>query len=404
MCRLLIPILVLTLLITSHSLPGEPGTRPSAREIETVEQLAQCGTELGNCVVQGIDLKATPIDWTKVNVTGTVFLGCDFRPGDEVLAIQRGATIVPSMPGLPYNPCRSSLYTYAELREGYTPEKDNSLDRRIFDHFLCKGKFNPPIMEAVAQRLHDHAVDDALRDYLEIDETGMPKKRVVAIMGGHKAQRSHPFYKSAALLAHRLAKEGYCISTGGGPGMMEAGNLGAYLAKYDSKAVDDAVAILAEAPDDKHPLYYQKAEMVREEFPHGSESLAIPTWFYGHEPSNMFASHIAKYFSNGIREDVLLATAIHGVVFAPGSAGTMQEVFADAAQNHYWTFGYRSPMVFYGKTGFTLYLNGEYSEDERIHTVVKRLTDSDNYSDLLMVSDNADEIASFIVDHPPKKK
>ena len=51
-------------------------------------------------------------------------------------------------------------------------------------------------------------------------------------------------------------------------------------------------------------------------------SLAVPTWFYGHEPSNLFASHIAKYFSNSIREDTLLAVALYGIVFAPGSAGT----------------------------------------------------------------------------------
>ena len=63
------------------------------------------------------------------------------------------------------------------------------------------------------------------------------------------------------------------------------------------------------------------------------------------EPISQFASHIAKYFSNSIREDGMLAVATAGIVFAPGGAGTMQEIFQDAAQNAYRTFG-RSPMAF----------------------------------------------------------
>jgi len=33
------------------------------------------------------------------------------------------------------------------------------------------------------------------------------------------------------------------------------------------------------------------------------------------------ASHIAKYFSNSIGEDGMLAVATAGIVFAPGGAG-----------------------------------------------------------------------------------
>ena len=129
---------------------------------------------------------------------------------------------------------------------------------------------------------------------------------------------------------------------------MEAANLGAYLATEDSGAVENAVAILARSPEFGEPGYHEQALKVMENYPVGHDSLAIPTWFYGHEPSNLFATRIAKYFSNGIREDVLLAVSIHGVVFAPGSAGTTQEVFMDATQNHYATFGWYSPMVFLG--------------------------------------------------------
>ena len=87
------------------------------------------------------------------------------------------------------------------------------------------------------------------------------------------------------------------------------------------------------------------ADDLRARFAPGGESLAIPTWVTAGEPISLFASHIAKYFSNSIREDGLLAVATAGIVFAPGGAGTMQEIFQDGAQNAYRLFG-RSPMAF----------------------------------------------------------
>jgi len=65
------------------------------------------------------------------------------------------------------------------------------------------------------------------------------------------------------------------------------------------------------------------------------------------------ASHAAKYFQNSIREDVLLYLASQGIVYAPGRAGTLQEVFQDAAQNYYPRKGASfAPMVFYDADGF----------------------------------------------------
>ncbi|BAU86393.1 rossmann fold nucleotide-binding protein [Streptomyces laurentii] len=61
--------------------------------------------------------------------------------------------------------------------------------------------------------------------------------------------------------------------------------------------------------------------------------MGIPTWFYGREPPNAFASQVAKYFANAIREDGLPARSTAGVVFLPGAAGTVQEIFDDATPN-----------------------------------------------------------------------
>lgn len=48
-------------------------------------------------------------------------------------------------------------------------------------------------------------------------------------------------------------------------------------------------------------------------------SLGIPTWKYGHEPSNVFATWQAKFFSNAVREDGLIQIANCGIIYTPGN-------------------------------------------------------------------------------------
>ena len=107
----------------------------------------------------------------------------------------------------------------------------------------------------------------------------------------------------------------------------------------------------------------------------------------------MFSSHIAKYFSNSIREDGLLAVSLFGVVYAPGSAGTTQEIFMDATQNHYGSFGYYSPMVFLGKK--------RYVKDTFLFPLLQQLAWERKYADLLFMTDSPEEIVDFIKQHPP---
>ena len=85
----------------------------------------------------------------------------------------------------------------------------------------------------------------------------------------------------------------------------------------------------------------------------GGTSVGIPTWFYGHEPPNAFASHIAKYFANATREDGLLARSNAGVVFLPGAAGTVQEIFDNATPNYYESRGEPTPMVLVDRAHWT---------------------------------------------------
>lgn len=364
------------------------------REIDSLKRLEGGVVNLNCSVVQGLDLREAGIDWERLECEGAIFLGCQFPPDLSICDLQEmGALIFPNFGDLPFNPYRPELYTREELMEGWTKEEDRSVDKEIYDHFVKHGKKDPDIVEALAERLHDHAIDDGLTDLLEgrIEKDG--RKRVVAVMGGHGTGRDDESFKKVAHLTRRLTKEGYFIASGGGPGIMEAANLGAYLADLSEGELDAVLKVLEVAPKYDSDGYIEAAQKVIDRYPTGHSSLAVPTWFYGHEPTNMFSTYVAKYFSNSIREDGLLAIARHGIVFAPGSGGTTQEIFQDACQNHYATFEEISPMVFLGTK--------RYTEDTMLWECLKNLAEGRDYERYLHLSDEVDEIVEFIKANPP---
>jgi predicted Rossmann-fold nucleotide-binding protein len=298
--------------------------------------------------------------------------------------------VFPSFEDMPFNTFRNRLYNAASLYEGYIPGDPesycDSFDAKVYEHYLEAGKLSTGIRETLARFLHDHSMNDAVNDFLE----SYDEKSIISIMGGHGLSRTEEVYRTVALISKRLTESGCLMVSGGGPGAMEATHLGAWMAGRPDDELDEAIAILSAAPSYKDRLWLDTAFRVMSRFPGPQyRSLGVPTWLYGHEPATPFASHIAKYFDNSTREDSILTIAKGGVIYSPGSAGTMQEIFQDAVQNHYLSFGYASPMIFLGED--------YWKEEMPVYKLMEHLVDKGKYKNLLLhITDSPEKTIEII--------
>ncbi|MEV4427240.1 LOG family protein [Streptomyces sp. R-07] len=328
-----------------------PGPRGHGREIHTLAEfdavLARPGSLAGHRI-QSIDLTDRTFALLTAVTTDAVFLGCPMEPEAAAKVRADGALVFPPVPELPFDPYRARLYTPGELFEGITDAGyEGTPDARAYAWF-GRTRADGDILSSMLRSLHDDAVSDALDEHLD-------GARVVGVMGGHAMGRGTEAYAGAARLGRSLARAGLTVATGGGPGAMEAANLGAYLAPFDDAALAGALDLLARTPSFTPSVtdWAHAAFAVRALWPHGGDSVGIPTWFYGHEPPNPFADHIAKYFANATREDGLLARSTAGIVFLPGAAGTVQEIFDNATPNYYGSRGTPTPMVLVNRAHWT---------------------------------------------------
>ena len=310
-------------------------------------------------------------------------------------------------PPIPFTPIRWSLYDPAELFTGFVPADPSSyqesLDFRIYRHFVSEGGSTPgDHFVAMMQALHDNSITQAVQQVRR-------RRRIAGIMGAHGLDRDAPGYREIAELARLLARAGVLVCTGGGPGAMEAAHLGAAHAPLGDGDLGDAIRALSAEPKvpDLRAVVASDGSVDRDLVAQGyrwlkpaydiaqglaragaGESLAVPTWQYGSEPSTPFATMIGKYFQNSIREDGLLAVARQGVVFSPGTAGTVQEIFQNAAQNVYRSFGPFSPMVFLGRE--------HWRTACPVDALLRTLLDTDDYAKFVLVTDDIAAAASFI--------
>ncbi|MFE6286883.1 LOG family protein [Streptomyces sp. NPDC057877] len=321
------------------------------REIESLEEFDATVAARGSLAgfrVQAVDLTDRTRELLTTDTSGAVFLGCPMRENAAAKVRGDGAMVFPPIPDLPFNPYRGLVYSPDEL---FTSLSDGGYeatpDARAYTWFQ-RTKADRDIFASTLRAVHDDAISDALDELLV-------GARVVGVMGGHAMARGTEAYAGAAHLGRDLARAGLTVATGGGPGAMEAANLGAYAAPHDDAMLPDALHLLAKAPKFTPSIteWARAAFEVRARWPRGGTSVGIPTWFYGHEPPNPFAAHIAKYFANATREDGLLARCNAGVIYLPGAAGTVQEIFDNATPNYYESRGEPTPMVLVDRAHWT---------------------------------------------------
>lgn len=348
--------------------------------------LHRTGTEIRRCAFQSVNLTAETDLALSHTYHDCIFLGCTLPEGfkarctDCLHLPKMGETSV----------FRSHLYTAHDLYDEYVPGHPETLqkcfDTRVYRHYLKTGKFPSNIREALARTLHDHSISDCLHNLLDT----WPVKSLVGVMGGHSLRRDEPGFAQIARLGKQLTEEGCMMISGGGPGAMEATHLGAWMAGRNELELLDALHILRTAPDFTSSAWLDTAMRTRMRYPQNDYmSLGIPTWLYGHEPATPFATHIAKYFDNSIREDGILTIAMGGIIYTPGSAGTLQEIFQEAVQNHYLSYGLSSPMIFLGKD----YWNREMP----VWPLLQDLVERGKYQHLrLTLTDDLDEVAAVL--------
>lgn len=112
----------------------------------------------------------------------------------------------------------------------------------------------------------------------------------ISIFGSARTEESHPYYQLAVEITRQLSEAGYGVITGGGPGIMEAGNRGANLAGGTS------VGLNIELPFEKHNNPYIDED----------KSLNFDYFF--------------------VRK-VMFVKYAQGFVVMPGGFGTMDELF-----------------------------------------------------------------------------
>jgi len=183
----------------------------------------------------------------------------------------------------------------------------------------------------------------------------------ISIYGSARSQPGNKYYDMAVKLAGSLVDEGFGIITGGGPGIMEAANKGAYMSEGAS------VGLNIELPfEQSHNQYIDRDKMVNH-----------------------------RYFF--VRK-VMFVKYAQGFIVMPGGFGTMDELFETLTliQTNKIT---RVPIVLVGS---------EFWSGLREWIINVMLKQQNNINikdlDLFPIIDKPDDIVSYILDFYSSEK
>ena len=174
--------------------------------------------------------------------------------------------------------------------------------------------------------------------------------KAVSIFGSARTPPEDPMYEQARAVSARLARAGYAIITGGGPGIMEAANRGAHDAAVPSIGLD--------------------IELPHEQF------------------ENEFVDIGLEFHYFFVRKVMFVRYASAFVVF-PGGFGTLDELFEAATLRQTAKIRY-FPIILYGSdywSGLIDWLNSTVAREGKIAPAD---------ADCLVVTDSAEEILRVV--------
>ena len=372
--------------------------RENYTEIEEMDALRQLFSRtevLKHYAFQAINFEKSGFPVENYRFEDCLFMGCIIPPR-MYYAMDEQCIVFPRVK-MPYKVFPNKLYDAKSLYLHYKPGHHETFytcyDTICYERYMALGKETNDIKETLCRVLHDHSISNALDQFI----SRYDEKDIIAVMGGHAVKRTDPSYRQIVEISKRLTEIGKLMVSGGGPGAMEAVHLGAWMAGRSEEEVEDALHMIGVSPTFRDPGWLTHAFEVMAKYPRDKKyhSLGIPTGFYGHEPATPLATDIAKYFDNSVRENYIISIPKGGIIYTPGSAGTFQEIFQDAAQNHYETLGYSSPMIFLGKN--------YYTEETPIYPLLEDLQERGKYQNLILqITDSTDDVIRYLMDfHRP---
>ncbi len=94
-----------------------------------------------------------------------------------------------------------------------------------------------------------------IAEFVETTEILADIRPAVSIFGSARIKEGHPWYTETEILARKLSDAGFAILSGGGPGLMEAANKGAFAGESPS------VGLNMELPMEQHDNPYQNVSL-----------------------------------------------------------------------------------------------------------------------------------------------
>lgn len=175
----------------------------------------------------------------------------------------------------------------------------------------------------------------------------------ISIFGSARTKPDNKYYKLSVKIAERLTEEGYGIITGGGPGIMEAGNLGAQ--NKNGKSVGLNIQLPFE------------------------------------QGNNPYIDHdkLMNFYYFFVRKVVFVKYA-QGFVYLPGGFGTMDELFEVLTLVQTKKIE-RVPIVLLGKTYWTELIGFLEMDLLKKHKYINKQD-----LDLFIITDSVEEAVSYI--------